>query len=273
MQLNKYFLLPIEPFIFGGIAINIYSIFLFIAILLSLIELNQYFKKLIKNYNLDDLIQVYFPLLLGGVIGSKFLPILFNIFLGNFESYHSIILNSGTSFLGGIIFAIPIIFLYKKYIYTEYKEINNFKFYLGYIFSSILALSIGKLGCFAFGCCHGIPANISQAYIIYSLKLYAPINIPLIPIQLYESVMYFLLYLIIKVINKYKINEQYICNLSLILFFIIRFFSEFYRGEEYTQIKYLNLNFYQIAIVLFIAIYITLTLLKKFSYKKKRLFL
>ena len=99
-----------------------------------------------------------------------------------------------------------------------------------------LGHSIGRLGCFAAGCCWGTECNLPWAVKFHDPAAYAltgvPLEIALHPAQLYESgseaLVFGFLY--------WRFGKQHapgqIIGLYLVLSSVLRFFIEFFRNHE-----------------------------------------
>ncbi len=95
-----------------------------------------------------------------------------------------------------------------------------------------LVHAFGRIGCFLAGCCFGRITN-SLASIIYTHPdSVAPLNIPLLPTQLYESLGSFLIFFFLRfVLSKRPLKRgQMLCS-YLILMSFVRFMADFFRGD------------------------------------------
>lgn len=93
-----------------------------------------------------------------------------------------------------------------------------------------LAHSIMRLGCFAAGCCHGIPYPPPLG-IAFSNAIGAPNNIPLLPVQLYEAFFNLILFLGLWHYTKKERNWVNILIVYGISYAFARFWLEFLRGD------------------------------------------
>ena len=180
-----------------------------------------------KYYNKIDIIYVYVINILGFAIGAKILSLLSNnmaITIYNF-------INSGYSFIGGVIGSILAIVLYCKRYKLKFKNMLS-------IFTTIYPLiySISKIGCFLNNCCYG---TISINSVTYNFSL-----------QLIDSVIMFALFLMLMKESKHQ-NKLVIFQFFS-LFGIIRFIEDFFRYSRNVMI--LNLTLEQIVCLIFIII-------------------
>ena len=96
-----------------------------------------------------------------------------------------------------------------------------------------LALFFMKIGCFFFGCCSGIPCK----YGIYNIHVQQIV----LPTQLIEAFIALLLFFFLLQYRK-KAREGTLFPMYILLYCVIRFFSEFLRGEPAVLF---NLKIYQ----------------------------
>ena len=124
----------------------------------------------------------------------------------------------------------------------KYLNINDLFKYT--IISLPLTYSVAKLGCLFKGCCMGIPYNgiLSITYIDKS-------NISLFPIQLIETIIFFIIFLICNKL-KYKKNIIYI---TLIICSISKFLLDFLRYEHINKIITIN-QIISVLIIIFVCI-------------------
>lgn len=98
-----------------------------------------------------------------------------------------------------------------------------------------LGQSVGRLGCFSAGCCYGRPADLPWAVTFTSeyanRYVGVPLGIPLHPVQLYESVVTFLLFLGLLFAYQRRRFQGQVFFLYLFAYGMVRFFLEFYRGD------------------------------------------
>lgn len=97
----------------------------------------------------------------------------------------------------------------------------------------ILGQAIGRIGCFAAGCCWG-----KECYLPWGVRFRSdfaapvPLNKPLHPVQLYESAADLLIFVILYRKAKRNHPAGQIIGLYLVLYSIARFIIEFYRVHE-----------------------------------------
>ena len=173
-----------------------------------------------KYYNKIDIIYVYVINILGFAIGAKILSLLSN----NIEISMYNFINSGYSFIGGVIGSILTIILYCKIYKLNLKNIiSNFTVIYPLIYS------ISKIGCFFNNCCYG---SISINNVTYNFSL-----------QLIDSAIMFVFFL--SLVKKSKQQDKLVIFQFFSMFGIIRFIEDFFRYSRNVMIhNYRNINFY-----------------------------
>ena len=200
----------------GYFEISTYILIIGIALIISFIV---FYKLCKKDYNKLDIAYIYVVNILGLAIGSKLLSLILNsvkISIYNF-------INSGYSFLGGIIGSILAVVLYcKKYKLDYINILSNFMVIYPLIYS------ISKIGCFLNGCCYGI-ININN--INYNF-----------PLQLVDSAIMLILFLIL--FMQFKKQKTLLISIFFNIFFIVRFLEDYFR--ESRNIYFFNFTLEQI---------------------------
>lgn len=214
----------LETIKFGNYEFSTYILIIGFSFFITFII---FFRLVEKSISKTDIVYIYLVNIIGFAIGAKLFSLISNrksITLTNF-------INSGYSYLGGIIASIIFISLYC------YKYKLNFKKIIS-IFSMLYPLiySISKVGCFLNGCCNGIlKIGTSEFYI---------------PLQLIDSVIMLFLFFIL--LFQYLKNKRYMFSKFTFGFCLIRFFEDFFRF--YRNTNSYNLTFEQILCVIFILI-------------------
>ncbi|MCF0242505.1 MAG: prolipoprotein diacylglyceryl transferase [Treponema sp.] len=215
-------------FTFFGRFIPWYGFFIALGIVSALLLALTLCK--LKSYDFDNCLILSAWLIGFGFLGAKlFYLILYfrHIDWSSFFSslkYFSQTINSGFIFYGGFIgglCALPLIKIIHK---IDIKPCLQ-------VLSPCVALahSFGRIGCSFAGCCFGCPTN-SNFYFIYSESISAPNGVKLFPVQGIEAFAVFLLavFFTILILKEIKIS---IPKLYIVLYSIIRFILEFFRGD------------------------------------------
>ena len=129
----------------------------------------------------------------------------------------------GMVFYGGLIGALIGVYVYSRF----YKASFDIAMKLAVpVFP--LAHFFMRLGCFAVGCCYGIPHPMGIAF---SHSLGAPNSIPLIPVQLFEAFANLIFFAVLWIYTKKERHWLPVAALYAFLYASVRFFLEFLRGD------------------------------------------
>ena len=100
----------------------------------------------------------------------------------------------------------------------------------------ILGQAIGRLGCLAAGCCFGRPTDVPWAVTFRDIQaarsLGTPVDTPLHPTQIYESMAAALIFVFLIWLARRKRFHGQVAAAYVILYSIARFGLEFYRGDR-----------------------------------------
>ncbi len=172
--------------------------------------------------------------IISALIGAKALLIIADIryFIENpSQLVSSITIRSGGVFYGGFLFATVTSLLYlRKHKLPMWKVAD--------LVAPGIAIgqTIGRIGCLSAGCCFGKPSTLPWAVTftdIYACeKSGTPLDLPLHPVQLYESLATCALFLFLMTARRWKSFDGQIFMLYACLYSIIRFSLEFFRNDE-----------------------------------------
>ena len=130
--------------------------------------------------------------------------------------------SGGFVFYGSFVIIIPYIIWYlKKHKIPVLPMLDIFAV------TTTIVHAIGRLGCFAAGCCYGLPTNSGFGLIFPTTQ-----NIKVHPTQLYEVIMLISIMLILIIVAKNKQFKGQIFLTYLILYAIGRGVLELFRGDD-----------------------------------------
>lgn len=223
--------------IINKINFPIYGIIIVLSVFIGMLYVYVSLRK--DNYK-DKNILLYFLMYaaFSFVLGKMF-TIITNPNENNF-------LTAGLSSYGGLVGVILSAYIFEKILPTNNKIIKYS------IISLPLIYGLTKIACFVVGCCYGIPYNG-----IFNVIYTSGLNKPLFPIQITETIVFLIIFIICHKLR----NNKNIIYITIILVSIFKFLLDFLRYDHITKLITVNQIF---SIVLLIGTIIV------FIYNKKR---
>lgn len=225
--------------IINRIDFPVYGAIILISLVYGVIFNFIYLKKnkIELQYNVLFLSMVLLFAIVGGIILNAL-----------FEKDKELIsLKFGLSSFGGAIGVIVAAIVFEK-IYTKDKI-----FIKSAVLSLPLIYSISKLGCFFAGCCYGLPCENRFFSVTYTNGL----NIPLIPIQLIETIVFGIIFIACLSLK----NKKNIVCITILICAFFKFILDFFRYNHLEEIISKN----QIISIFFILISVFLILKKEYN--------
>lgn len=213
--------------IFGGLKIYTYGVLYALGVVAAIFVTVREAKRI--GIRSDFILDLTFYVILGNLIGARVLYILieWKRYLTDPFSVFKI-WEGGLVFYGGLIGAVMVGFFYIR------KHRQNF-FQIGDLYMPGLALGhgIGRLGCFAAGCCYGRETQGWFSVVFpqnpHSL---APTGVPLFPSQLAEAAaLFFISGFLFLLLRKKKFDGQ-VLLVYLVLYSVARGVLEISRGDS-----------------------------------------
>ena len=211
---------------FGPLTIHTYGVLVAAGFLLGLALAVKQAKK--EGIPQERIIDIGFYVLVAAIIGSRLLFVAVNA--GHYLKHPLDIFKiweGGLVFYGGLILAIPSALWYIRKHNLDAWRITD-------IFAPSLAIghAVGRIGCFAAGCCYGRLAELPWAVTFHDPECLATTGVPLHPTQLYESAGEFLNFLILITLRRYQSFKGQLFWTYILLYSVLRFAVEFFRGDE-----------------------------------------
>jgi phosphatidylglycerol---prolipoprotein diacylglyceryl transferase len=166
---------------------------------------------------------------LAGVVGSKLL-----LFVMDWDTYvrHFSFSNlqAGGVFSGGLLLSILCCYLYARRVrMPKLKTADSFAPGIA------IGHAIGRLGCFAAGCCYGKPTSLPWGVTFTNPLSYqlagTPLNVRIHPTQIYEALAEGLIFVVLIMVFRRKSFDGQIAALYMFLYGIARYFLEFLRAD------------------------------------------
>jgi phosphatidylglycerol:prolipoprotein diacylglycerol transferase len=216
---------------FGSFGIPTYGVLVALGVLVGLwISVRNSAKSGIKAENAWDF---GIAVVLAGIIGSKVLYILvdWHAYMQNPREIFSLsTLQAGGVFSGGLIAAFIVAAWFLRRHHMPALATCD-------AFAPGLAMghAIGRVGCFAAGCCFGKPTThfwgVTFTNPLAARLVGTPLNEALEPTQLFESAVELSIFFLLTWMFKRKKFDGQIFGAYLFLYGVARFFLEFLRGD------------------------------------------
>jgi len=211
---------------FGPLTIHTYGVFVAAGFLLGLALAVKQAKK--EGIPQERIIDIGFYVLVAAIVGSRLFFVAVNA--GHYLKHPLDIFKiweGGLVFYGGLILALPSALWYIRKHHLDGWRITD-------IFAPSIAIghAVGRIGCFAAGCCHGRLCELPWAVTFHDPESLATTGIPLHPTQLYESAGEFLNFLILITLRRYQSFKGQLFWTYIFLYSVLRFVVEFFRGDE-----------------------------------------
>jgi len=211
---------------FGPLTIHTYGVLVAAGFLLGLALAVKQAKK--EGIPQERIIDIGFYVLVAAIVGSRLFFVAVNA--GHYLKHPLDIFKiweGGLVFYGGLILALPSALWYIRKHHLDGWRITD-------IFAPSIAIghAVGRIGCFAAGCCHGRLCELPWAVTFHDPESLATTGIPLHPTQLYESAGEFLNFLILITLRRYQSFKGQLFWTYIFLYSVLRFVVEFFRGDE-----------------------------------------
>jgi phosphatidylglycerol:prolipoprotein diacylglycerol transferase len=213
----------------GPLTLHTYGVLLALAFLAGLWIANRQARRAgLDAARITDM-AVY--VLIGGLLGAKLLLLLVEwpFYSRNPGELFSLV-QSGGVFYGGLIGGLPV-----AWWYSRRHGLQPWPTADVLAPGVVLGQAVGRLGCFAAGCCYGRPTEVPWAVTFKDLyttrTVGTPLDVPLHPTQLYESAATLLIFGALLWLAKRKQFHGQVALAYVVLYSIARFVIEFYRGD------------------------------------------
>src|ERR1044071_3201288 len=218
-----------ELFRIGGFPINTYGVWLALAFLTALLTAAHLAAR--DGLPRERVYDLGLWMLLAALVGSKVLMLWTEpAYRENpWQLFSLDFLRSGGVFYGGLIGAVATgYFLARRYRMPWWKTADAFAPGIA------LGQSIGRLGCFSAGCCCGKPTTLPWGVRFTELGheiTGVPIDAPLHPTQLYESLAPPPLLFFLLLLHRHKRFSGQVILFYAVLYGLTRFLIEFVRDD------------------------------------------
>ncbi len=213
--------------IFGGIRIYTYGVLVAVGFVLGIFWTTREAKK--AGVRPDFVLDLSFYIIIAALVGSRILYIIID-----WRRYAAHPIDVLKIWEGGLVFYGGLIGAMLMSLYTIRRHRLSF-LKVADLFMPGVALghAIGRLGCFASGCCYGRETTGFLSVVFppnrYSL---APAGVSLYPSQLFESLAAFLIFILLTLVRRKKGFDGQIFLVYLVLYSVSRSILETFRGDS-----------------------------------------
>jgi phosphatidylglycerol:prolipoprotein diacylglycerol transferase len=218
----------------GPLTVHTYGFLVALGVALGLWFVYVQAKK--QGLEAPRIVDAGFYIVLISLIGAKL------ILLGGNLSYYLrypkellSLARSGGVFQGGLVFGVVFALLYfRRHRLPTWKVAD--------LAGPALALGhgFGRIGCFMAGCCYGRACESPLGLVFKSEYAHdltgIPIGRPIYPVQLFESGLNFLNFLVLFLIFRRRTFDGQVFSFYIMNYSVIRYFTEFFRGDHPEQV-------------------------------------
>lgn len=212
--------------IFGPIAIHPYGICIALGVIVALLLASRN-NTWQKQINRDQLITLINISIIAGIVGGRILSILTEDEQIDSWTDAFALWDGGFSVLGSVLAITVSIGLY-----ALIKKISIFAVLDIFGLYAPLVQAFGRIGCYLAGCCHGSPTELPWGITYTNPLSLAPLCIPLHPTQLYNVILLVILFVGMLIYANHKPYPGKLFAWSLGGISLIRFGTDFWRGDR-----------------------------------------
>jgi phosphatidylglycerol:prolipoprotein diacylglycerol transferase len=239
----------------GPISIYTYGVLVFFGVILGYwVSLRQAEREGIDKNTFTN---ITFWTLFFSFIGARvfYIVVEFRSFLE--EPLAVVFSRSGFVFYGGVIFGFVFLYIFaKKYRISFLKLADTLALGIP------LGHSLGRVGCFSYGCCYGRPTSSFMGILFPPDSPAGYLGVKVIPTQLLESFFLFVIFIILLFLKKKKKFNGQLFLCYIFLYSILRFIVEFFRGDPRGEILFLSTSQFISFILILLSIFLWLRLRK-----------
>ena len=215
-----------DLFSIGPLTIHTYGLFVAIGFAVAILVAIKVGKT--QGIQPERVMDMGFITILCAIVGSRLMYAIVN-----FSYYKNHLMDIFRIWQGGLIFSCGLITVFLAMgLYLKRHHLSFWK--TGDLWAPSIAIgqSLGRIGCFMAGCCHGKPTEMKWGVVFTHPHSLAPSNIPLHPTQLYASFSGLIIFLVLMVLHAKKQFEGQVILWFLILHSTARLLIERFRGDD-----------------------------------------
>lgn len=212
----------------GGKSLHSYGALVALGFLLGLLWVRRESERV--GLSAQKMMDLFTYIILAAIVGSRLLYVFISV--PDWWTHPWVLFQiweGGLVFYGGLIGAVLI-----SIWYTRKHQMPFFAVADVFIPGVALGHAIGRLGCFAAGCCYGRPIDPSSPFAVWFPETphsIAPTTHPVYPTQLFEAAGELVIFGVLFLFRKKKKFEGEVFLLYIILYPILRSVLETFRGD------------------------------------------
>ena len=220
-------------FTIDGFTLHSYGLLVATGLLVGIYTASRFADRVGGRVDRETVWNLGVYMSLAGLLGSKVFMILSD--WGYYEHHPREIfswsvLNAGGVWQGGLLFGLATGYWYVHHYHLPFSGFDD-----AYAPGLAVGHGLGRLGCFAAGCCWGKPTNLPWGVTFtdpYSARIVGtPLGVPLHPTQLYEALAEFLIFAWLLVLWRRRTFPGEVFAHYMMLYAVARFLIEFYRND------------------------------------------
>lgn len=216
-----------HPILFriGPFTLHAYGLMIATGVLLAIAVAVRGARR--EGLDPQKILDLGFYLLVASIVGSRLLYVL--IFYKDYLLQPWAVFKlweGGLVFYGGLVLAFIVgVWYMRRHRLPLWRTVD--------IWAAPLALghTVGRLGCFAAGCCYGKPTQVPWGVTFTDPQSLAILGVRLHPVQLYDAFCNFLIFLFLSSYRRHRRFEGQLFWLYVLLYSLARIVLEFFRAD------------------------------------------
>lgn len=210
----------------GPLTLHTYGILVALGFLAALIFVRREARR--EGLPSEPVLDLAFVTVLAAIVGSRLLYVLFNLREYLAEPLRIFkVWEGGLVFHGGLLLAIPVcLYVVRRSNLPVWTTAD--------VFGPAIALgqAIGRIGCFAAGCCYGAPWDPPFCVTFTDPEALAPLNVPLFPSQLFAFASGIAIFALLVAYRPRRRSPGQVFWLYLVLASAARLAEDAFRGTD-----------------------------------------
>lgn len=214
---------------FGPFSLHTYGILVAAGFVVALLVILRGAKR--EGLPAEPTMDLAFMTVLSAIVGSRLLYVALNFGEYLAEPLRAFkVWEGGLVFHGGLLLAIPVCrYVIRRAGLPLWRTAD--------VFAPAIAVgqAVGRLGCFAAGCCYGCPTGQTWGMTYTDPEALAPLHVPLFPVQLFSSLSGWVIFGTLLLYRRHRRAEGQVFWLYLVLASVARVIEDLFRSKDATS--------------------------------------